>query len=991
MEQAGQAALAAGSGRAAAAAIARSAAAAGRSLPAAVEAGAQAAAASDAGSDGGGAAAVSSGAGAEETEAPAGTLGIHRSSIRNGRFTVLRELEDSQWPLASASVFSAEESAVVRSAKAWACKATLNEQEWDIEVRGVPASTTVASKTVLFLHGLGQDRSCAFWAKFWRAFHDAGYHILTLDNPGHGRSSQRSLPARGAQDDDLLLFVIAAFTDAQPGQVTCVADAGGASAFVRAMVKQPALFAGHHVLTNPIIGNLPTNCKSVMERHGLDMTVYLADGWGKTDAPFTIASCAKIFELGEEAPDRVNMVILIVPEPGPIKSPNLVAMRDNDFLFGASARTSDVSRAPTFYCLLPSEACVQEVCDYIDGPRRAPVMEQGGPSSGPQKTALEMGEVNENFRVFVRVRPMLRRERDLASNSCVHIEDVQGFPRDPPPQRIRIEVTNDDDTGMFKHHNQKGEFVFDRVFEPGDQREIFDMVAAPLVSAVLQGTNVTMFAYGQTGTGKTYTMEGPAGEEGLTYHSVHMLFANLDPTQCVHFQYVQLYNAEWRDLLDPEAQRSLDVEEGRHFMKIRGATIQQASTPEQMLAAVARGARFRASGRTNMNDASSRSHAVLCVMVAATGAEPDDGAAMYLVDLAGSERVARSGVEVGSQGFQEATAINNALFTLGHVVVSLVEKGGKRGKHIPYANSELTMLLKSGLGGKSKTALICCITAAEDSLSESINTLRFALQASHVKNQVDENQKKADQAAAAEAIADAGNELVLEEDGTAVCNTAAGDVAVRGDWTGEGPVLVCLHDFGMDGSQFDGLIQELRGSVRVIAPTLQITNEKVADAPLRTILALLDWLGVARSAIIGRDFGAIIAVAFKSAHPTRAGTLVLQNLRQHVTPAEYKAKLKKSPDWEMNQYMDCWMLLGDVPFGPGAVAGARDGLRHKTLKGKIVMLWPHHMKGAHDTRGSNQAAVKNISKEIKRLQVIDSYGFSDADTAGHIRGLLQVA
>ena len=188
-----------------------------------------------------------------------------------------------------------------------------------------------------------------------------------------------------------------------------------------------------------------------------------------------------------------------------------------------------------------------------------------------------------------------------------------------------------------------------------------------------------------------------------------------------------------------------------------------------------------------MNDASSRSHAVLLVMVAERGAPPEQGVCLYMIDLAGSERQKRSGVS--GQGFSEmaphtgrkATAYerrrappsgcscvaqargaapaaavgrppdqlrpragrfplqvanNAALSTLGRVVTSLVEKDGSRAAHIGYKDSPLTDLLKCGLGGASQTALVACLTAASDSLDESLNTLRFAVQCSHVKNKV---------------------------------------------------------------------------------------------------------------------------------------------------------------------------------------------------------------------------------------------------------------
>merc|ERR1719401_2889175 len=132
---------------------------------------------------------------------------------------------------------------------------------------------------------------------------------------------------------------------------------------------------------------------------------------------------------------------------------------------------------------------------------------------------------------------------------------------------------------------------------------------------------------------------------------------------------------------------------------------------------------------------------------------------MYLVDLAGSERVKRSGVT--GQSFSEAVSINSALSALGRVVSSLVEFDGARAAHVGYLDNPLTHLLKCGVGGASKTALIACVTGAGDSLDESLNTLRFAAQASHIKNQVSHKEKRDQATADASSIAEKGHHLAL--------------------------------------------------------------------------------------------------------------------------------------------------------------------------------------------------------------------------------------
>ena len=173
-------------------------------------------------------------------------------------------------------------------------------------------------------------------------------------------------------------------------------------------------------------------------------------------------------------------------------------------------------RHTDFFLLVPSEDCTGDVLDCIRAPRRVAVRDDGGPHA-PTQSALEMGKANASFRVFVRIRPMLQREVKRGSASCVQVSDVSNFPRVPPPQRIKVfnpallfhqpggGADGGDDGGadiaaVLSSHAQKGDYVFDRIFEGIVQQEaVFDAVAKPLCQAVLDGTNTTIFAYGQTG------------------------------------------------------------------------------------------------------------------------------------------------------------------------------------------------------------------------------------------------------------------------------------------------------------------------------------------------------------------------------------------------------------------------------------------------------------------------------------------------------------
>jgi hypothetical protein len=285
------------------------------------------------------------------------------------------------------------------------------------------------------------------------------------------------------------------------------------------------MFAAHHVLLNPITSALGPELKAALERHGAALKVIFAEGWGATDAPFSVANCKQLFMYFPQIPDRLDFLTL---RPTGSTAFTIKAMKPPEYLAGTSVKAT-LCGNNNFFLLAPSEECVGDMLDSICAPRRAAVREDGGPHA-PSQSALGMGKVNPSFRVFVRIRPMLKREVSIGSASCVLVEDVIDFPREPPPQRIKVfdpALLSDADGGsseggsegggadiaaVLSRQAQKGEYIFDRVFEgTSTQQEVFDMVAKPLAQAVLDGTNSTIFAYGQTGTGKTFTMEGPDG------------------------------------------------------------------------------------------------------------------------------------------------------------------------------------------------------------------------------------------------------------------------------------------------------------------------------------------------------------------------------------------------------------------------------------------------------------------------------------------------
>ena len=433
-----------------------------------------------------------------------------------------------------------------------------------------------------------------------------------------------------------------------------------------------------------------------------------------------------------------------------------------------------------------------------------------------------------------------------------------------------------------------------------------------------------------------------------------------------------------------------------------------------------------------MNAVSSRSHAILMLRLIDSGQDVSEPtASMFLVDLAGSERLARSGVT--GLGAEEAVAINQSLSGLGRVIITLIE--GRQG-FVPYNASPLTMILKAGLGGNSKTALVACVTQAEDSISESVNTLRFAMQASHVKNKVDKN--------SASAKADAEKEaLVTRMQEMANCLELAigaretidlpktGPIEVIGRWS-PGPVekpVILLGAAVNAQVGTKGDLQELAELVAevaaaghpVIAPLLQSTgSSKELDGNVAVLAELMDWLGVVNAVIYGRDWGAIIACKYKIAHPKRVKHIVMEDRGQKVDEKltltltltliggqkvdekGYKDMMKRDPNAAFNLGYFLWFFDGDFAnmtkdpkpnpnSNPNPNPMTKDPKPGKNLtgfKGKVTFLWPFHCNGRHDpTMKRNKWAIHmtNAVAKVLKTTAIDSYLLTESDVAQHIK------
>ena len=281
---------------------------------------------------------------------------------------------------------------------------------------------------------------------------------------------------------------------------------------------------------------------------------------------------------------------------------------------------------------------------------------------------------------------------------------------------------------------------------------IYEEMAFPLVEAVLSGFNGTVFAYGQTGCGKSFTMEGipdPPEHRGITPRSFEHIFQEVtvrdDTKFLIRASYLEIYNEQVRDLLSKDVNARLDLrEDPDRGVYVKDLTLHEATDTSQIIKLMAHGTANRSVGATAMNADSSRSHSVFTVWVEMAntnkdGTESIKAGKLNLVDLAGSER--QSKTQATGARLKEATKINLSLSALGNVISALVD--GKS-KHIPYRDSKLTRLLSDSLGGNTKTLMIAAISPADNNYDETLTTLRYANRAKNIKNKAKINEDPKD-------------------------------------------------------------------------------------------------------------------------------------------------------------------------------------------------------------------------------------------------------
>jgi len=348
-------------------------------------------------------------------------------------------------------------------------------------------------------------------------------------------------------------------------------------------------------------------------------------------------------------------------------------------------------------------------------------------SSSHNSPMLKTGQSSTNIRVVARFRPFNSLEKELSDN-----KDVSMF--------------DSDLTVSIKHGKEVEVFTFDHVFPPtATQSEVYEKLGRPTIEDVLTGYNGTIFAYGQTGSGKTFTMMGPSmyDEElrGLTPRAAAKIFeyvSNADPE--IEFtlkcSMLEIYKETLRDLLSSEPAELKIKEDPRRGIYVQNLTEVCVIDEEEMLEVISLGEQMRTVASTRLNEVSSRSHQLFMLEVRQKLAnDSEKRGILNLVDLAGSEKVGLSGV-TGNK-LEEAKKINLSLSALGNVIFALVSHN----EHVPYRDSKLTRLLQESLGGNYKTNLLVACSPSSKNVEETMQTLKFAQRAKHIKNRVTVNIK----------------------------------------------------------------------------------------------------------------------------------------------------------------------------------------------------------------------------------------------------------
>uniref|UniRef100_A0A3P8SGP6 Kinesin-like protein n=1 Tax=Amphiprion percula TaxID=161767 RepID=A0A3P8SGP6_AMPPE len=340
--------------------------------------------------------------------------------------------------------------------------------------------------------------------------------------------------------------------------------------------------------------------------------------------------------------------------------------------------------------------------------------------------------------VALRIRPLSDAEQEEAATIVAHRVDDQVV--------VLMDPMEDPDDILRANRSREKTYMFDVAFDfSASQEEVYRATTRGLIEGLISGYNATVFAYGPTGCGKTYTMLGTDKEPGIYVRTLNDLFRAIEETSddmlySVSMSYLEIYNEMIRDLLNPSS-GFLDLrEDSKGVIQVAGITEVSTINAQEIMELLMKGNKQRTQEPTAANQTSSRSHAVLQVAVKQQSRCRDvlqevRFARLFMIDLAGSERAAQT--QNRGQRLKEGAHINRSLLALGNCINALSDKNGN--KYVNYRDSKLTRLLKDSLGGNSRTVMIAHISPASVAFEESRNTLTYADRAKSIRTRVKKN------------------------------------------------------------------------------------------------------------------------------------------------------------------------------------------------------------------------------------------------------------
>ncbi|XP_041830906.1 kinesin-like protein KIF19 [Melanotaenia boesemani] len=340
--------------------------------------------------------------------------------------------------------------------------------------------------------------------------------------------------------------------------------------------------------------------------------------------------------------------------------------------------------------------------------------------------------------VALRIRPLSDAEQEEGATIVAHRVDDQMV--------VLMDPMEDPDDILRANRSREKTYMFDVAFDfSASQEEVYRSTTKGLIEGLISGYNATVFAYGPTGCGKTYTMLGTDKEPGIYVRTLNDLFRAIEETSddmlySVSMSYLEIYNEMIRDLLNPSS-GFLDLrEDSKGVIQVAGITEVSTINAQEIMELLMKGNKQRTQEPTAANQTSSRSHAVLQVAVKQQSRCRDvlqevRFARLFMIDLAGSERAAQT--QNRGQRLKEGAHINRSLLALGNCINALSDKNGN--KYVNYRDSKLTRLLKDSLGGNSRTVMIAHISPASIAFEESRNTLTYADRAKSIRTRVKKN------------------------------------------------------------------------------------------------------------------------------------------------------------------------------------------------------------------------------------------------------------